>query len=59
MVSRVKSVLSFMMTGLVQSIIHEEHGFVRGLYLKKIQVKNCVNMGNQSLIKKLSLLRQT
>ena len=38
---------------------HEELGLIRGLYLKKIQVKNCVDMGNQILIKKLSLLRQT
>ena len=31
----------------------------KGIVFKKIQVKNYVNMGNQSLIKKLSLLRQT
>ena len=31
----------------------------KGIVFKKIQVKNYVNMGNQSIIKKLSLLRQT
>ena len=35
---------------LVQSILHEEHGLIRGLYLKKTQVKNCIDMRNQSLI---------
>ena len=59
MVSCVKSILSFMVTALVQNILHEEHGLIRGFYSKKIQVKNCVDMGNQSFIQKVSLLRQT
>ena len=59
MVSFVKSVLSFMVKALVQNIPHEEHGLIRGSYLGKIQVKNFFDMGNQSLIKKVSLLRQT
>ena len=57
MVSCVKSVLSFMMTALAQNLLHKEHGLIRGLYLKKIQVKNCVDMGNQSLIKKAILAK--
>ena len=48
-----------MVAALFQSILHKEHGFIRGLYLKKIQVKNWVGMGNQSPLKELSLQRQT
>ena len=46
MVSFVKSVLSFMVKALVQNILHEEHGLIRGSYLGKIQVKTFFDMGN-------------
>ena len=46
MVSFVKSVLSFMVKALVQNILHEEHGLIRGSYLGEIQVKTFFDMGN-------------
>ena len=36
MVSCVISVLYLMVTALVQNILHEEHGLIRGSYLKEI-----------------------
>ena len=57
MVSCVKSVLSFMVAALVRSILLEEHGFIRGLYLKKIQVKKLHQHGKWKYQKKAILAK--
>ena len=52
MVLYVKSVLSFMVTALVQNILHENHGLIRGIYLKKIPVKKNWQQGKSKSHKK-------
>ena len=57
MVSCVKSVLPFMVAALFQSILHKEHGFIRGLYLKKNPGKKLGWHGKSKSLKRAILAK--